>query len=125
MTNQQTNEPISKEDLQAYLKYVLTGQVETDLQAKRLRRLSRRVTTLSDVTIVAKVLLQQQGDMITQLMDAIQVQNRVLESLGATPDMFLAAEKDYNEVLAQTQEILQAQAAEAEKAAKEDTKETE
>lgn len=103
-----SQDPISKEDLHTFLTYVLSHQVKDQKHAKELRRLSRRTTTLSDVVVVFQTLMKQQDRMITQLMDAIQIQQRVLEKLGASDDMFKEAQDEYNEELKEMQEKLKA-----------------
>jgi hypothetical protein len=109
-------DPISQEDMSTYLNYLLTGEVKDDKHAKDLRKLSRRTVTLSDVTVLVKVMMQHQDKTITQLMDAVQIQSRVLEKLGATDEIFEAAQKDYNKVIADMQKELEAKQKEVEEA---------
>jgi hypothetical protein len=94
-----TNKTMSKEDLQTYLNYVLTNEVKDEKHAKELSRLSKRTVTLSDVTVLFKVLNNATQQQMTQMMDVIQIQNRILDLLGATEEMFTQAEDEYNEQL--------------------------
>jgi hypothetical protein len=94
-----TNKTMSKEDLQTYLNYVLTNEVKDEKHAKELSRLSKRTVTLSDVTVLFKVLNNTTQQQMTQMMDVIQIQNRILDLLGATEEMFTQAEDEYNEQL--------------------------
>lgn len=94
-----TTKTMSKEDLQTYLTYVLTNEVKDEKHAKELSRLSKRTVTLSDVTVLFKVLNNTTQQQLTQMMDVIQIQNRILDLLGATEEMFTQAEDEYTEQL--------------------------
>lgn len=107
-----SQEPISTEELKVYFDYLITGQVKDEKHAKDINRLARRTTTVSDVTLLFKVMTAHQSNTITQLMDAIQIQNRILQKLGATDEMFDAAQEDYNQVIAEAQKELMAKAEE-------------
>lgn len=112
MSNQVKNQdPISKEDLFAYMTYVLTGEVKDEKHAKKLRRLARRTTTLSDVTTVFKILSQQHQRLIMSLIDANQIHRIVLEQLGATNEMFENATDEYNKTIKEAEAKLKEQMA--------------
>lgn len=100
------------EDFAAYLNYVLTGQVESKEQAATISKVSKRTATLSDATILAKVMLAQMDQQMTQLMEVIQVQQKVMEKLGATEEMIQAAEDEYNAQVEEMRKTLEAQAEE-------------
>ena len=102
-----TNKSMSKEDLQTYMNYVLTNEVKDEKHAKELKRLANRTITLSDATIVAKVLNNATQQQLTQIMDVVQIQNRILDLLGATEEMFTQAETEYSEQLNQMRKQLQ------------------
>lgn len=111
MSNQTKNQaPISKQDMHTYLNYLLSGEVKDEKHAKELNRLSRRKVTLSDATVLTRVMMSQQDNTITQLMDAIQIQNKVLEKLGATEEMFNEAQEEYNAMIAEAQKELMKEA---------------
>lgn len=110
-TNQQ---PISKEDLQKYLYFALTGQVEDDQAAADIQRLSRRTTTLSDVSVVVEVMLNQRFEIVTKVIERLQQHELVLKAMGATEEMFEEAKLEYFNGLAQIKAELEA--ANAEKA---------
>lgn len=86
---------ISQEDMETYLTYLLTGNVEDENHAKELRRLSRRTVNVSDVTVLLKAMTHKQDKSITQVMEALQIQQNVLEELGANDEMFKKAEERY------------------------------
>lgn len=109
MSRPKNQDPISLQDLQKYLTYVLTNQVENTKHAKELRRLSRRTTTLSDVTVLVKTMNRQQEQRILQLMDTVQIQHRVLERMGATEEMFDEARTEYETDIKELQEQLGSQ----------------
>lgn len=118
--NNQSQEPMSKEDLQTYMKYIMTGNITDGNHAKELRRLSRRTTTMSDVTVIIRVLMQQQDQMITQLMDVAQVQQRVIQKLGASEGMFKEAQEEYEaEIVKAKEEVKKQQAMMKDKETKE------
>lgn len=98
---------MSKEDLYKYLTFVLTQNVKDEKEAKELRRLSRRVVTMSDVTVLFETLSREQERMVTQVMGAVQVQQRVLEKLGATDEMFKEAQDEYNKDIEEMTKQLQ------------------
>lgn len=110
MNNKVKNQdPISSNDMKTYLNYVLTNHVESSKHAKDLKRLSRRTTTLSDVTVLFRVLTKHQEKLTTQLMDAVQIQQRVLERLGATDEMFNEAQSEYEKEIEEMREQIKAQ----------------
>lgn len=110
MSNKVKNQdPISSNDMKVYLNYVLTNHVESSKHAKDLKRLSRRTTTLSDVTVLFRVLTKHQEKLTTQLMDAVQIQQRVLERLGATDEMFNEAQSEYEKEIEEMREQIKAQ----------------
>jgi hypothetical protein len=109
------------DDFATYLNYVLTGQVESREHAAVVSRTSKRTATLADATILAKIMIGQMDQKMTQLMEVIQVQQKVLEKLGATDEMLQAAEDEYNAQVEEMRKQLEAQA-EAAKEAKEEVK---
>lgn len=101
MTNNKSQEPISAQDLNVYFTYLLTQHVESDKHAKQINRLSRRTTTLSDVAVVFNKLVEHQEQKITQLMERVRKQEKVLRKLGATDEMFAEVDKEYEEEISQ------------------------
>ncbi|MNP76513.1 hypothetical protein D3C76_1737620 [compost metagenome] len=66
-------------------------------------------------------MIGQMDQKMTQLMEVIQVQQKVLEKLGATDEMLKEAEDEYNAQVEEMRKQLEAQA-EAAKEAKEEVK---
>lgn len=98
-TTKKTQAPINQEDMGAYLTFLLSGQAKDEDHAKQINRVSRHITTAADVTIIARLLDMQLNQKITEVMDVIQIQNRVLQKLGATKEMFDESEQEYTEEL--------------------------
>lgn len=99
MAQRKSQDSIKTEDLHLYVNYVLTGHVADEDHAEKINKIAKRITNLTDVTILVKVLMQQKDTVIGQLMQAVQVQSKVLEKLGATEEMFVAAETEYSEMV--------------------------
>lgn len=99
MTNNKSQEPISAQDLNVYFNYLITQHVDNEKHAKQINRLSRRTTTLSDVAVVFNKLVDHQERKITQLMEVVRKQEKVLKKLGATAEMFAEVDKEYEEEL--------------------------
>lgn len=99
MTNIKSQEPISAQDLNVYFNYLITQHVENEKHAKQINRLSRRTTTLSDVAVVFNKLVDNQERKITQLMEVVRKQEKMLKKLGATAEMFAEVDKEYEEEL--------------------------
>jgi hypothetical protein len=98
------------EDFAVYLNYLLSGQVESEEQAKQVNRVAKRTATASEATVIAKAVAAVLDNKMTQVMEVVQVQNIVLQKLGATDEMFEEAEKEYAEMLDKTRKELEAQA---------------
>lgn len=115
---------MSKEELYKYMTYILTGEVKDEEHAKDLQRLARTVATMSDVTVVLRVLMQQQDKTLTQLMEAVQVQQRVIQKMGAPDSLFEEAQNEYDAEIEKMREELTKQhtSVEAEKESEEDGK---
>jgi len=111
---------MSQEDMQEYLTYILSGKVEDEKHAKKLRRLTRRTTNMSDVTVVIKAFMYKQEKTITQLMEAVHIQQKVLDKLGATDEMFKEAEKEYTEEIKELQKQIKEYEDRADKLSKEE-----
>jgi hypothetical protein len=110
MTKNFTKDPIKTSDLKRFLQFALSGHVENEKEVKLLKRTSRTVVTANDVIVMFNALNQRHDQAITQLMDVVQVQGRVLEKLGATDEMFKEAETEYeNELAAKRAELTEAQ----------------
>lgn len=101
-----TQEPISLTDLKAYLDFLITQQVADEKAFKRVNRTAKRTVTVSDVVILAKAITTQQDFAITQLIDKLQVQDRVLRKLGATEELISEAEAEYNEALKEREKAI-------------------
>lgn len=91
----------------AYLNFLLSGQVESKEEAKLVNSTAKRPVTASEATVIAKIVLAALDQKLTQVMDVIQIQNKVLQKLEATDEMFAEAEKEYNEQLAAMQKELE------------------
>lgn len=115
-----TQEPISLNDLKAYLDFLVTQQVKDEKDFKRVNRTAKRTVTVSDVVILAKAITTQQDFAITQLIDKLQVQDRVLRKLGATDELIAEAEAEYDTVLKEREKAIK-EAAELSAKANNDT----
>lgn len=100
MATRKSQNAISTEDMHTYINFLLTNDVQSEEHAKEINRISKLIVTLTDVTLLVKVMQQKQDNVMGQMMEAIQVQSRVLEKLGATEEMFSEAEHEYNEAVA-------------------------
>lgn len=121
MAQKKTMHPVNQEKMALYLNYLLTGQVGSEADAKEINELSKRIVTLGDATLVAKVAVATLDQKLTQVMEVLQIQSKVLAKLGATPELFEEAEKEYNDQVDAMRKTLEAQA----KAAKEATEKVE
>ena len=122
MTNIKSQDPISQEDLFEYFQFVIGKDHEAandPKKYKKLRRLARRTTTLSDATVLFKALNQENDFLISQLMEAIQVQGLILEKLGCTDDMLAEAKHEYAEAVHKREEAIKQAKEGLEAAAKE------
>jgi hypothetical protein len=95
-----TQDPIKTKDLERFLKFAVSGHVENEKDVKLLKRTSRTTVTANDVIVMFNALNQRHDQAITQLMDVVQIQDRVLEKLGATDEIYKQAEAEYEEELA-------------------------
>jgi hypothetical protein len=103
-----TQDPIKTKDLERFLKFAVAGSVENDKDVKLLKRTSRTTVTVNDVIVLFNALSQRHEQSITQLMDVVQIQDRVLAKLGATEELYAAAEAEYEKELADKRAELQA-----------------
>lgn len=99
MTNIKSQDPISKQDLQDYFRFVVLQDVKDSQHAKKIKRLSRRIATMSDVTLLFKALNQQQDLLMEKVLDTLMIQEAVLKKLGATDKMFNEAEAEYYQAI--------------------------
>ena len=119
--SRKSQDPIKLEDLEVFFNYALTGTISSEEEATKLRRLSKRTVTLADVTLLFNVLSQRKDQAISQLMETVQVQDFVLEQLGATEEIFDKAKKEYADRIEAKREEMRA-AVEALKASQEEKK---
>lgn len=108
MTQKFSQEPMKTKELYDYLQFFFTKEVEDEKHAKRIKMLARRTVTLSDVVVVVKALTEHQDNAIIQLMDKLQVQERVINQLGATDEHFIQAQEDYLAALKEREEAFKA-----------------
>jgi hypothetical protein len=118
------NSPVKKsltreEELTLFLNYMITGKVENESHAQLLNRVAKRSASISEAAMTAKAQAIAIDNKLTQIMEVVQIQNIVLQKLGATEEMFAEAETEYNEDVKKVQEELLAEV-EANKAAKEE-----
>jgi hypothetical protein len=105
-----TQDPIKTKDLERFLKFAVSGHVENEKDVKHIKRTSRTTVTVNDVIVLFKALTQRQEQSITQLMDVVQIQDRVLAKLGATDELYAEAEAEYEaELAAKRAELTEAQ----------------
>lgn len=108
-------DPISLEELSTYLTYATTKKFKDVAHAQQIKDISRRTTTMADVTTVARVLLREHENIIENLIEIVQVQERVLLKIGATEDTFKEAEKEYKLELEKVRKQLEKEQQEKEK----------
>lgn len=119
MTQKITQDPMATKELYDYLTFFFTKEVNDEKHAKRIKQLARRTVTLSDVVVVVKALTEHQDNAIVQLMDKLQIQERVLKQLNATDEHFIKAQEEYLAALKEKEEALKARLEEAQKAQEE------
>ncbi|WCS69739.1 hypothetical protein Goe25_01110 [Bacillus phage vB_BsuM-Goe25] len=95
MSQIKNQDPLSAQDLQTYLNFLLTQNVESEKHAKQINRLARRTTTLSDVVVLFNQLVQHQEAKISLLIDQVRVQENILRKLGATEEVIAEAREEY------------------------------
>ena len=105
-------------ELYDYLQFFFTKEVKDEKHAKRISMLAKRTMTLSDVVVVIKALTEHQDNAIIQLMDKLQVQERVLKQLNATDEHFTKAQEEYLEALKEREDAFKAQLEVAQQAGK-------
>jgi endonuclease III len=110
MGKHNTQDAIKSTDLQEALTYAVTEQVADEKSAKRIKRVAKQTTNVTDVVAIVKAMTSHQDQYITQLIDKVQIHERVLTKLGATPEMIQEATKEYyGELQAKREELLAAQ----------------
>lgn len=116
--NKQVKKPLTREEeLSLFLNYMITGKVENESHAQLLNRVAKRSASISEAAMTAKAQAISIDNKLTQIMEVVQIQNIVLQKLGATEEMFAEAEAEYNEDVKKVQAELLAEV-EANKAAK-------
>lgn len=110
MGKHNTQDAIKSTDLQEALTYAVTEQVADEKSAKRIKRVAKQTTNVTDVVAIVKAMTGHQDQYITQLIDKVQIHERVLAKLGAKPEMIQEATKEYyGELQAKREELLAAQ----------------
>lgn len=116
MTQRFSQDPLKTKELYDYLNFFLTKELEDEKHVKRIKMLAKRTVTLSDVVVVVSALTEHQTEAIAQLIDRLQVQERVLKKLEATEEMFVEANEEYETLIKEREEALKAQFESAKKA---------
>ena len=111
---------LTEEEIFLYARHILTEEVLTEVEAERAEELHNEVTTLSNVVLMVKYMNRAQDRLNASFIDTLQIQQRVLEELGATSEMFVKAQEDYTKIIDTTQKELKAKL-EASEAGKVDT----
>lgn len=105
-----TQDPIKLKDLEKFLTYASQGDAATEKERKFLHLMSRRTVNVSDVMSLFNVMNQRTSNLMTQLMDVVQIHKRVLSKVGATDEMYKEAEAEYEQLITEKQaELLAAQ----------------
>lgn len=120
-----TQDMMSKDDISEYLLYLLTRNIKGEEHTNRIRNLSRRTVNLGDVSVVVQTLMKEKSQSIEQITRIIQVQEKVLEKLGATDDMFKEAEDEYYADFEKFKEEYEKQVKEAQEKQKEESEDKE
>ncbi|AHJ87234.1 hypothetical protein JBP901_gp154 [Bacillus phage JBP901] len=111
MTNEVNKPSLNEEELALYANYVLTGKLEKEEDAEKINELASRTATLGDVNILARFIAGQAAQQITsqlvQVMEKVQIQEIVLEKLGANGKIFKDAKVKYNKQVDEAQTKLQ------------------
>lgn len=102
-------ESIKQEDLQAFMTYVVTGEVKDAEEGRKIKRLAKQQVNLADVTSVVNGLTRHYSQLITQLMEVVQVQDRVIRKV-APEGAFEAEQEEFEaEISRKREEMLKAQ----------------
>lgn len=118
MTQKFSQEPMKTKELYDYLTFFFSKEVKDDKHAKRISMLAKRTVTLSDVVVIVKALTEHQDNAIVQLMDRVQIQERVLKQLNASDEHFIKAEEEYQAALKEREEAFKANLEVAQQAGK-------
>lgn len=101
---------LTDEELELYANYVFSGKVEKEEDEKVIEELVTRSVTLGDATTLAKMLSTQVAQQIThqlvQVMERVQIQEIVLEKLGANKKIIKDAKVKYKKQLEEQKEQL-------------------
>lgn len=108
MKKHYSQEPVKAEHLYDFLECVLNRNVKDEATAKRVQRLSKYTTTLTDVAVVVEAFMTPYQQYQTHLISRLQVLEIVMQKLGATPEMFKEAAVEYDEQLKKAEAELKA-----------------
>ncbi|AFQ96497.1 hypothetical protein [Bacillus phage vB_BceM_Bc431v3] len=101
---------LTDEELELYANYVFSGKVEKEEDEKVIEELVTRSVTLGDATTLAKMLAtqvaQQMTHQLVQVMERVQIQEIVLEKLGANGKTKKDAKVKYKKQLEEQKEKL-------------------
>jgi hypothetical protein len=95
------------ESLAEYLNFLMSGQVEDEAAAKRINALAKKTTTFAEAAAITKILIAQIDHKLSQVMEAVQVQQIVLEKLEVTEEMFAEAQAQYDKKLEDVQKAME------------------
>lgn len=90
---------LTKEDMQTYVQYLMTGQVNDETHAKQLKRLSNRSVNLADVATLVMFLNKKNDGYISSIIEEHAIMAKILTKLGATDDIKREARAEYEDEL--------------------------
>jgi len=101
---------LTDEELELYANYVFSGKVEKEEDEKVIEELQQRSVTLGDATNIAKMLATQVAQQLTHqmvnIMERVQIQEIVLEKLGANGKTKKDAKVKYKKQIEEQKEKL-------------------
>lgn len=95
------------ESFAEYLNFLMSGQVESEEAAQRINALAKKNTTFAEAAAITKILVAQLDHKLSQVMEAVRVQQIVLEQLEVTEEMFEAAQAQYDKELEEVQKAME------------------
>lgn len=95
------------ESFAEYLNFLMSGQVESEEQANRINKLAKKTVTFAEAAAISKILVAQIDHKLSQVMEAVQVQQIVLEKLEVTEEMFQEAQEQYDKKLEAVQQAME------------------
>lgn len=115
MTKKQTvkteelNKGLTDEELATYVNFLFSGEITDAKHEEAIKKIHNKKATIGDATVLANYSVKKVEKVITQLMDKVTVQDIVLRELGATPEHYEKAIKEYEDGISSRMEELKEQ----------------